>query len=76
MGLQAGILNHLSWAFNMTDNEYYAASAVASGDAVTGTATFNAPKVGPDKAIYSATPADVLSRRGEAANAFGNFPLT
>lgn len=76
MGLEPGVLNHLSWAFNMTDNQYYGTSAVASGDTVTGTAVLNVPKVGPDKAIYSATPPDVASRRGDTAAAFGNFPLT
>jgi len=76
MGLQAGPINHLSWSFRVNDGLYYAETAIALGDTVSGTLLYVTPEAGPDVANWSATPPDILSRRGEAADPIIDFPLT
>lgn len=76
MGLQAGSLNELNWAFRKTGNYYHAVSATALGNVVSGLAVYVVPQAGADIAVYNPVASDVLSRRGEAADAFLDFPLT
>ena len=76
MGLQPGPINHLSFIFSIGDTRYAASSATALANHVTGQGVYYDSNPVDTCFSWTASPPDIVSRRGETADPIVNFPLT